>query len=279
MKFAIKSIVAAAAFAAAGLSNAVPFNLAVSEFTTSMGWHAGELSGTADWNFSRDLVGLLNVGSFGIGQPTQVASVAPAVTSTTFKPAPRQTRYSTISVAAPVQSFTGAFDGTSASVYGIQTKGGVAFTADADDFVSDGGFLAITNLRVDLVGKKIYADLNGDHGLGVKTNVAMWDISTVVGATSFVAASGINTLSNSLTGLKLNTNAFAMFSQAMGLTNDGENALHSVREFGTINTTISIASVPEPSVYAMIGMGLLVIGAVGRRRKASMSLPTKTHVG
>ena len=107
----------------------------------------------------------------------------------------------------------------------------------------------------------------------------MWDFNTIIGSTSFQAVEGKMVLVNTLSGLQIKAPAFAMFSQAMGLTEMGELALKFAIDYGTITTTLSISttSVPEPSAYAMIGMGLLVVGAVGRRRKASAPQPTTTH--
>ena len=268
MKFAFKSIVIAAAFAAAGLANAAPFTLAVGGSVTDQGFTIGGLSGTSTWSFSGSLIDLLN------GHGTQeVAAIDPAAVTTTMKAPPKGYQYKTVSIAAPVQSVSGTTDGTTVSINQVVTTGGALLTFSPDGF-GEWGILGISNMVVNLDNKKVYADLYGyDHlstGFTI-TNVEMWDITTINGATSFAAAPGTNTMNYSLTGLKINPAAFALFSQVFGQTLDGENALRNVTDFGTINTTISVASVPEPSAYAMIGMGLLVTGAVGRRRKASMS--------
>ena len=53
----------------------------------------------------------------------------------------------------------------------------------------------------------------------------------------------------------------------LGLLSLGKGALATVSDFGTINTTV-IASVPEPTTYALMGLGLVGIAAVARRRAA-----------
>lgn len=37
-------------------------------------------------------------------------------------------------------------------------------------------------------------------------------------------------------------------------------------DFGTITSTINVSAVPEPSVYALMGVGLVAVGLVSRRR-------------
>ena len=262
MKFAIKSIVAAVAFVAVGAASAAPLTLAVGGSVTSMGWTVSDLTGTGALSFSASLIGALNAGG------VQVAGIDPAVVAVTMKAKPKDYQYKTISIGAPVQSLSGTFDGTTVSISGVGTVGGAMQTATADDFTTTGGYLGITNLRVDLGSKKVFADLNGDNGLGVVNNVEMWDITTITGATSFLAVEGTSVSVNQLSGLKINAPAFAMFSQALGLTVDGENALRGVTDFGTINSTISVTAtaVPEASSYAMLFAGLMVVGAVARRR-------------
>ena len=145
MKFAVKSIVAAAA-CSAGLANAAPINLSVGESITSMGWQAGELSGTVNWTFSSSFTDILNSGSVRV-----VSSITPAVVTTIPKPF---RRYKAISVAAPIRSLSGTFKDTTVSISDIKTIGGTHLAAQADDFTTIGGHLDITNLSFDLGAKK-----------------------------------------------------------------------------------------------------------------------------
>ena len=260
MKFASKSLVAAAALVAASFANAAPLTLNVGESVTDQGWTVSNLTGSGTLSFSTTLIGALNAGG------VQVAQVDPAVVTATKR---ANGKYSSISAAAPVTSLTGTFDGTTVAIQGVATAGGALQTAEADDFTTTGGSLAITNLRVDLDAKKVFATLVGANGVGTVNDLYLWDITTITGPTSFTAVEGTITSVNELTGLKINANAFSLFSQALGLTQAGNDALATVTDFGKISSSISVTAtaVPEPSTYALMGVGLVGVGLVGARRR------------
>lgn len=267
MKFALKSIVAAAAFVAFGVAHAgATLTLPVNGSVTDQGWTVSNLSGSGKLAFSSALVGALNSGGI------TVTAVAPAISDIVTR---TNGQYKSVAAAAPVTSLSGSFDGTTLSISSVGTAGGALQTAlvDPEGFASTGGSLSITNLRVDLGAKKVFARLEGGNGVGVVDNLYLWDIANITGPTSFAAVPGVTTSVNSLTGLSINAPAFDLFAKSLGLTAAGIAALQTVTDFGKIDSTISVTAtamatpaIPEPSTYALMGLGLVGMSLVARRR-------------
>lgn len=286
MKFAMKTLVAASAFVAAGMAGAASGTLATGSSITAEGYTLSDLSGSGSLTFSSTLIGALNAGR------VSVTGVEPAVANVTFKTnnITKVVSINTASAAAPVTSLTGDYGNGTLVATQVTTAGGALQTAASSNIATTGGSLSVTNLRVDLVNKKVFADLNGGNGVGLRTNVDLWSIGSIIetdstfttntgnpNPTTFLyptlaaGQSQVITSYNQIRGLSINAAAYELFATSLGLTANGRNSLSTVTDFGVINSAISVkvTAVPEPSTYAMMVAGLVGLGVVARRRRAA----------
>jgi len=268
MKFAMKTLIAAAAFTAAGMASAASATLNAGGTLAVPGYDLSDLTGSGTLTFSTTLIGALNAGK------VQVSGIAPATATVVNKTnaATGVVSISSASAAAPVTSLTGDLVGSTLTVTNVGTVGGAFQNAPTKNIATNTGSLSITNLNVDLVNKKVFADLVGGNGVGSMSQVYLWDIvNPIVGSTTFTipAAGGVMSSTNTISGLKITTSSFDIFAQAMGLTANGITSLKTVTDFGTIVSTISAKAtptIPEPSTYALMGLGLVGMSLVARRR-------------
>lgn len=219
MKFELKSLVVAAAFAAAGIANAATVTANVGETirvtddargAASTGRQADitleSAGGALYFSYSGTLdpttvpatkltsVGGL-VGALNVGKTAVVGVDGAQVTETTLPVGPvnRQTR-ALVSIGAQV---TGLVADTSTGVFStVNTIGGASQTSPFILDVLDGGTVTVKNLRVDLIGKQVFADMIGRplitydadlppvYGDEVTFSGALWNIGAISGPTS-----------------------------------------------------------------------------------------------
>lgn len=287
MKFAFKSLVAAAALVSMGASHAVTATLTTTNSVTDSGWTLSNMSGTGRLTFSDTLISALNTAG------VQFDPVAPADLTAPKGPDGKYTKGGTAFVNAPVASLTGNFDGTTLSVTQVVTAGGAKQITIKNGATNGAGFLVIENLTVDLNAKLIKADLSGGNGFTAIKGYNLWSFETLQGPTTFSvpnpAVQTVFNVDNALRGLFfVNQNdGLDKFTQALNLNTTGRAALKAVDNkastsnkdpvtgqaagFGWINSTITVTAtpvtaVPEPSTYALMVVGLAGLGFAARRR-------------
>lgn len=274
MTFKLKSLVVAAAFLAVGSAHAVTATINQGESLVYGDYTISGLSGSGTLTFSQDLLDTLNLGVVG------VSGVAPAVANIQGSAG----GYTAASAAAPVLSLTGNATGANITITGVGTQGGATQTVTQDGVdagVANGpGFVTIKDLRVDLANQDVYATVIGANGVGTQTDVKFWHYLSIQGDTTFnldaiVAAGGTYTANTTLSNLQIYDGAFAFLTQGTNLNDFGAGALAGVNNgsigYGTITSAITVtvtkaAAVPEPGTYALMGLGLVGLGFVSRRK-------------
>ena len=285
MKFALKGMVASAAFVTAGVAGAVT----VTPGQTVSG--SSQLSFGQEFFFSMDLL-RMNVVAAG------PAEVQLSKDTDGF--------YTQAAVKSGISSLS--INDLSHKLSDVTTTGGFNLQTDFYRSLSNGGSVTVSDLRIDLVGHKVFADIisnaytitrhdpfrpgpvNGLHianalnAAGAKTlnNVYLFDImgkpqydvdvnltgydasTAIVGSTTMVVP---GTYVNEFNGLKMTAEGFTVLKNGLGLQSGGYSQLRGTNDFGSITTTIAVTSVPEPSTYALIlGGGLVCFSRLARRR-------------
>ena len=270
MKFAFKNLVAGAALVAVGTANA-----AYGDFPQLV------VAGSGKVILSNDSLSALSAAGASIRTATAIPNVSGL-------PGVGALNSATLSLSTGVLGFNFASVTTTLdAVSSLQAPHSFVdlrrVTVEDDDSISIRS-VYLTNVELSLSDSTIYANLYSYTSLNNSATrqlvnfgrqaIFTADVPGIVGGTQgnividSVTDLGVPTFhaSGSLAGaLRINTNAANIMLTSLGVEAGGvvANLWHGTN-WGTSSFTAT--SVPEPSTYAMFGIGLLAMGALTRRR-------------
>lgn len=274
MKFQLRHVLWATAFVAASGVHAAPVTM--TRDTGLNNWVL--IGGTGSLQFSSLLISALNTAKVFLAEVSpadlQVTTISNVVT----------TRYTGVNASAPLTALTGAFDNQTYQfdVQQVSTAGGATQTTIKNGATDGLGFLSISNLKVDLLTKKVFADISGGNGVGDIQGYHLWTYTALTGGSTSLDLSPLGgeiTVTNTLSGLFASTAAMNLIDQALNLNAIGRSSLNTVNDptkgggagFGTIVSEIHVATVPEPEACAQLGVGLVGLGLMAAWRRGRKS--------
>lgn len=261
MKFSqvLKSVALAAAVAASASSFAATIDASTTPLTLLSS--AGVLKLADDITNPESSV----IGAFGVAS-IAITGYGEATLNEGFYPAPDDwAQY--VHISAPLQSVT--YNDATGAVTSVQSLGGLTQTVAKANAASGGGFINVYNIRADLTTQTLFATVSGANGLATG-EIAFFNYASLSGDSAIpldLAPGATFTGNTILSGLTLTADGKAALVKGLALRGIGLTTLNALTNFGTLETTISVqAAVPEPSTYALMGVGLAGVAFMARRR-------------
>ena len=277
MKFAFKSITAVAALVSATAAIATPY---------AGGWELA--SGTGGLTFSTDALSALSASSSNVVTVGTVPTIAGLNISGATNTAAYTKATGNVSLAFNTATITGD---TLNSLQAANSFVNIRRTIVNDDDTTTQYNIFMANFDVNLSNSTIYADLYSRTGTGTlvsygKQAIFKSDVPGVVGGTGgniqVTAIPGDGTVvgeaSGSLAGsLRMNGGTANIILADLGLSTSATDPVAILVRTANWGTTQAagvfrvacmdcVPPTPEPSTYAMFGMGLLGLGLAARRR-------------
>ena len=143
----------------------------------------------------------------------------------------------------------------------------------------NGSFITLMDWTINTQTLEIRAEVTGSNGLAPIDSLLLWQAKNA--APSSFQLEGEYRIE--LTGLAWSVASRQAFTQALGLDQPTETTWNAVQDAGTMSLQVGVAStpvfpassplpsipaIPEPSTYALMGLGLVGIGFAARRRQA-----------